>query len=185
MEQWSKFEAKHPKAAQWVREGGLFVIVSNAIAVFKYLILTFLPGLFRFLPETDFGWPSLPVHWVLAGRSFDFRWNIIGYDAASGGLRYFTAYMVAMVIGECVNFPLQRNLVFRSHGNLSWQILCYTLAFVLVTCVVNSINCVWVAVGGAFVPPSVYNIATVVLNGAVSMVVFFFVNKLIFPSKEG
>ena len=36
---WNNFAAKHPAAARWVREGGLFVIVSNLITVFKYLLL--------------------------------------------------------------------------------------------------------------------------------------------------
>ena len=43
---WKKFENKYPKAAKWIREGGLFVIVSNLITVFKYLLLTFLPAAF-------------------------------------------------------------------------------------------------------------------------------------------
>lgn len=37
------------------------------------------------------------------------------------------------------------------------------------------------AVAGKFVPGWLYNIGTTVLNGGVSMVVFFFVNKIIFP----
>ena len=36
---WNNFAEKHPAAAKWIREGGLFVIVSNLITVFKYLIL--------------------------------------------------------------------------------------------------------------------------------------------------
>ena len=44
MNLWNSFAAKHPAAAKWVREGGLFVIVSNLITVFKYLLLTFLPA---------------------------------------------------------------------------------------------------------------------------------------------
>ena len=35
---------KQPGASKWIREGGLFVIVSNLITVFKYLLLTFLPA---------------------------------------------------------------------------------------------------------------------------------------------
>ena len=42
MQFWNSFAAKHPAAAKWVREGGLFVIVSNLITVFKYLLLQFL-----------------------------------------------------------------------------------------------------------------------------------------------
>ena len=40
------------------------------------------------------------------------------------------------------------------------------------------------AVAGKFVPDWVYNIGTTVLNGGVSMVIFFFVNKIIFPEAK-
>ena len=33
-----------------------------------------------------------------------------------------------------------------------------------------------------FVPDFIYNIGTTVLNGGISMLVFFFVNKIIFPN---
>ena len=92
--------------------------------------------------------------------------------------------MVAMVIGECINFPIQRTFVFRSKGNIWYQAFWYLIAFCIVTCIVNSINCIWVAVAGMFVPDWRYNIGTTVLNGGVSMVVFFFVNKIIFPEGE-
>ena len=166
---WNNFTAKHPAAAKWVREGGLFVIVSNLITVFKYLLLQFLPKAFASLPVVDFGWPGIDI--TLFGETF--KWNILGYDAAHGGLPYFCAYMVAMVIGECINFPIQRNFVFRSKGNLARQIGWYLLAFCLITCIVNSINCIWVAVAGLLVPDFIYNIGTTVLNGGISMVIFF------------
>ena len=92
--------------------------------------------------------------------------------------------MVAMILGECINFPIQRNLVFRSKGNLAKQIGWYILAFCVITCIVNSINCVWVAVAGLLVPDFIYNIGTTILNGGISMVIFFFVNKVIFPEGE-
>ena len=88
------------------------------------------------------------------------------------------------VIGECINFPIQRSLVFRSKGNLAKQIGWYLLAFCLITCIVNSINCIWVAVAGLLVPDFIYNIGTTVLNGGISMIIFFFVNKIIFPEGE-
>lgn len=58
MQFWNTFAAKHPAAAKWVREGGLFVIVSNLITVFKYLLLQFLPA------------ASQPCRsWISAGRA--------------------------------------------------------------------------------------------------------------------
>ena len=148
MQFWNNFAAKHPAAAKWVREGGLFVVVSNLITVFKYLLLQFLPKAFASLPVVDFGWPGIPV----------------------------------TLFGE--TFPIQRNFVFRSKGNLAKQIGWYVVAFCLITCIVNSINCVWVAVAGLLVPDFIYNIGTTVLNGGISMVIFFFVNKIIFPEGQ-
>ncbi len=180
MRMWKSFEMAHPKLAQWVREGGLFVIVSNAITVLKYFMLEFLPGIFSNLPMVDFGWPG--INMTLLGATF--KWNIFGYDVAHGGLPYLCAYMVAMIVGECLNFPIQKYWVFRSKGNTIKQIAWYILAFCVITCIVNSINCIWVAVAGEFVPDWVYNIGTTVLNGGVSMVIFFFVNKIIFPTAK-
>ena len=177
MKFWKSFSDRHPKIAKWVREGGLFVIVSNLITVFKYLLLTFLPVAFSGLGDRSFGWPGIPV--TLLGETF--QWNILGYDQAHGGLAYFAAYMVAMVIGECINFPIQKYFVFRNREKPGRQIAWYVMAFILITCIVNSINCIWVAVAGIYVPAWLYNIGTTVLNGGVSMVVFFFVNKIIFP----
>ena len=38
---WNRFAEKHPSASKWIREGGLFVIVSNLITVLKYVMLLF------------------------------------------------------------------------------------------------------------------------------------------------
>lgn len=177
---WNKFAETHPSLSQWVREGGLFVIVSNAITVFKYLLLTFLPAAFAFLGSRDFGFPGINL--TLFG--IEFKWYIIGYGAEQGGIAYFTAYMIAMFIGEVINFFIQRSWVFRSKGNILKQGVWYLLAFCVVTCIVNSINCIWAAVAGHFVAPWLYNIGTTVLNGGVSMVVFFVVNKIIFQEEK-
>jgi putative flippase GtrA len=128
----------------------------------------------------DFGFPGIDV--TLFGVSF--KWYIIGYGAEQGGLSYFTAYMIAMVIGEVINFFIQRKYVFRSNGNIAYQGAWYFLAFCLVTCVVNSINCVWIAVAGGFIPGWAYNVVTTVLNGGISVVVFFIVNKIVFSDSK-
>ena len=39
---WSSFADKYPSASKWIREGGLFVIVSNLITVlYRYLCREF------------------------------------------------------------------------------------------------------------------------------------------------
>lgn len=177
---WQAFAERYPNISKWVWEGGLFVIVSNLITVLKYILLLFLPLAFSGLPKVDFGFPGIDI--TLLGETF--KWNIIGYDAAHGGLPYFCAYMIAMIVGECINFPIQRRFVFKSKGNIVYQAGWYVLAFCVVTCLVNSINCIWVAVAGQYVSEWLYNIGTTLLNGGISMVVFFFVNKIIFPEGQ-
>lgn len=51
---WTRFAGKYPRASKWIREGGLFVIVSNLITVLKYVLLLFLPLAFAGLPNIDF-----------------------------------------------------------------------------------------------------------------------------------
>ena len=71
---WANFAQKHPQLSRWVREGGLFIIVSNLITIFKYLILTFLPLAFAFMGSRDFGFPGVEL--TLFGITFP--WYIIG-----------------------------------------------------------------------------------------------------------
>lgn len=77
----------------------------------------------------------------------------------------------------------QKYFVFRNKDGgktLAKQIGWYVFAFCVITCIVNSINYIWVAVEGLLLPDFIYNIGATVLNGGVSMVGFFFVNKIIF-----
>ena len=60
----------------------------------------------------------------------------------------------------------------------------YFVAWVVVTFVVNSINCIWVAVAKTLVPDFIYNIVTIVMTGGISMVIYFFVFKIIFPEEK-
>lgn len=187
---WSNFEETHPKGSKWVREGGLFLIFSNLVTVVQYIIYAFLPNLLGLeLAGTEWSWPAIPV--TLFG--IDFTWNAIGYDvvydsagnvAIGGGLGYLIAMLVGSFLAQVVNFPLQRNITFRSKGNPVYQAMWYFIAWVVITFIVNSINCVWVAVASQLLPTFIYNIGTTVLMGGISMVVFFFVFKIIFPEGE-
>lgn len=187
---WGNFAEKHPTAAKWMREGGLFLIFSNAVTVIQYIIYAFLPqALGLELAGTAWSWPAIPAK--LFGISF--TWNALGYDVLynevgeviiGGGLGYFIAMLVGSFLAQCINFPLQRNITFRSHGNVAWQIMWYVIAWCAITVIVNSINCVWVACASVLLPNWLYNIGTTVLMGGISMIIFFFVFKIIFPEGE-
>ena len=175
---WDGFAEKNPKAAEWVREGGLFFLVSNLITIIRGILVTLLEPVFSFLGSGSVGFPNLTLN--LFG--IEFSWYIIGASESQGGAAYFASFLIALWVCEIINFFMQRSFVFRSNGKMGRQALLYFLAFAVVTCIVNAVSNIWIGVASHFVPPLVYNLGTTFITGGVAMVVFFFANKLIFDS---
>lgn len=60
---WAGFEEQHPVAAKWIYQVGFFVIFSNGVTIFQYLVFTFMPKLLGYeLAGMSFMWPKVPVH---------------------------------------------------------------------------------------------------------------------------
>ena len=82
---WNGFVEKHPKLAEWVREGGLFLVFSYVVTFIKLLLLMFLPALFHaMVGDVEWLWPSIPV--TMFGVNF--KLAIIGNaleTASTGG----------------------------------------------------------------------------------------------------
>ena len=193
MKEWLE---KHPKAAQWIREGGLFLIFSYVVTAIKALLLIFLPTFYHgIVGDVEWLFPGIPVSLFGVG----FKLSIIGNaleTAADGsflvnsGLAFTLANLTAIVFGECINFPLQRNVTFKSHGPLAPQILCHGAATVVVFLVMNLFTCIWNPVTVALITNeavrnTVSSIVTTVVTGGVSMVIIFLVDKKIFAPGFG
>lgn len=179
---WNNFAEKHPGAAQWIREGGLFIIFSYVVTFAKYLMLQFLPSLFSAYANVGWTWPGIPVE--LFGVSFDLA--VVGNSVAAGGLAFTLANYTAILLGECINFPLQRNVTFKSHGPLPPQILLHLVGTIAVMLVMNLFTCIWNPLASHFgVPDFLFNIVTTVVTGGVSMIIIFAVDKTVFAPDFG
>lgn len=97
----------------------------------------------------------------------DFTWSLLGYnvlrDASGavmigGGLGYFISYETGSFVAQCINFPLQRNITFKSHGNPWYQAMWYFIAWIAISLICNGFNNLWMPIASALVPPAVYNI---------------------------
>lgn len=184
---WKQFQERHPKAAKWLYQIFYFWLFSMGVTIFQYLMFTVLPYLFGIeLAGTEFMWPQISVHFA----GYDYKWNIIGYEIArnsagetviGGGLGYFLSYEIGTFLAQCINFPLQRNITFKSHGKISWQIFWYFIAWILISLVCNAVNGLWMPIVQHYVAPVLYNILVTFITGGVSMVIYFFVYKIIFP----
>ena len=187
---WNNFEKKHPRLAKWVYQICCFFIFSMGVTIFQYLIFTFMPGMLGLkLAGTEFMWPQIPMEIF----GVEFSWSLLGYnvlrDASGtvvigGGLGYFISYETGSFLAQCINFPLQRNITFKSKGNPVYQAIWYFLAWVVISLICNGLNNLWMPIAAVYVPPAIYNILVTFITGGVSMIIFFFVFKIIFPEGE-
>lgn len=187
---WERFSRKHPKLAKWLYQVVFFFVFSMGVTIFQYIVFTVMPMcLGKGLAGTEFMWPK--VHMDMWGVQFD--WSILGYNVLKdnagnviigGGLGYLISYEVGSFLAQCINFPLQRNITFKSKGNPWYQAMWYLIAWVVISLICNGFNNLWMPIAAAYVPPAVYNLLVTFITGGVSMIIFFFVFKLIFPEGE-
>ena len=186
----NNFEEKHPKLLKWLYQIFYFFVFSMMVTVFQYLVFTFMPRILGIgLAGTEFMWPQKELH--LFG--VDFTWSLLGYNVLydadgavliGGGLVYFISYEVGSFLAQCINFPLQRNITFKSKGNPLYQAVWYLIAWMVISLICNGFNNLWMPIASAYVAPAVYNLLVTFITGGVSMIIFFFVFKIIFPEGE-
>ena len=181
---WGNFEKKHPKLAKWLYQIFYFFVFSMGVTVIQYLFFTFMPGLLgKELAGTEFMWPQIELEIF----GVPFTWSLLGYNVLyeEGQVAiYFISYEVGSFVAQCINFPLQRNITFKSHGNAAYQAMWYFIAWIVISLICNGFNNLWMPIAAAYVAPEVYNILVTIITGGVSMVIFFFVFKIIFPEGE-
>lgn len=172
---WRRFASRHRRIAQFLT----FYAFSLLVTLLQYLMLTFLPEVVYRLTD----WCSIPaqlghIHLGIVD-TYVFDYPVTG--DATGGMGYFVAFAFTLFVAQCVNFPMQRNVTFKSHGNVWYQIFWYIIAFVAITVVCSVLMGLYVPVCKRFFPPSVYNVLITVINGGVQMVIYFPVYAIIFP----
>ncbi|TFD83530.1 hypothetical protein E3T61_21070 [Cryobacterium lactosi] len=176
MSWWARLGQRHVL----LRQFALFYAFSLFVTVLQYLLLTFLPGLIY--RHTD--WSTIPAQYIQLQlgpvNTYVFDYPVTGDE--TGGIGYFVAVAVTLLVAQCVNFPMQRNIVFKSKGNIWYQVFWYVVAFVIITLVCSFLMGLYVPWCKANFSPQVYNILITVINGGVQMVIYFPIYKIIFPS---
>ncbi len=183
---WYGFSEKHPKLAPWIYKIFFFLVFSYGVTIWQFIVMTFLPYAFQGLGTEPWGWPNAELSFAKDnGATY-----ILFGDSA--GLGYFIAYEIAVFTAQCINFPLQRNITYRSHGNPWWQAMWYFIGWVLVsvfTLAIWGLINVFFTSWGWYLPgeeglATVAGLVKTVLTGGVSMVIFFFIFLIIFPDVD-
>ncbi|NTV38657.1 MAG: hypothetical protein HGA51_01690 [Demequinaceae bacterium] len=176
--QWQRFATDHALIAEMAKFSGL----SFLVAALQYLLLTFLPTLLF----SATGWGERPAQFLHVSLgpidTYVFDYPVTGDEL--GGLSYFAAFILMLVISQGVNFPLQRNVTFKSRGNVWFQLTWYVIALILITIACSFLMSLYVPVLKAHVDPALYNVLVTMINGGVQLAIYFPIFKIIFPARR-
>lgn len=193
---WNKYTYLHPMGSKWIYEIVFFFTFSIGVTLWQYLVMLFLPYAFAPLAGIEFVWPNVNYTWFDGAT---LTWGIFnepvkidtttGLVSIGGGLGNFIAFEIAVFTAQCINFPLQRNITFKSHGNPLWQAMWYFIGWILISLGVNAlwgfINPILIHYLGHIENIKAFtDLLKTFITGFVSMVIFFFIFKIIFKDKQ-
>ena len=186
-----RLEDKHTTAAQFI----VFFILSNGITVLQLVLMPTFKAVFAHMSLVDTAFQFLPV-----GVSHGHTVFLFDYPAGSmsvgggGGLAYFLAVEITLLIAQVINFFAQRNVTFKSNSSVGKAAFWYAVAYVVITIAAAALQVVYkdpiyawaigaMGAGGE----TVADVITMIINAAISFWVFFPIFKVIFkqePSQE-
>ena len=192
---WYGFSDRHPKGSKLIYQLVFFFVFSNGVTLWQLLVFAVLPYAFEGLNVGVWGWPNIvipgleelvyPANWGADGsndallRGLPVTYMIFG-DAL--GVGTWIAFEIAVFTAQCINLPLQRNITFKSKGNIYVQATWYFIGWVGVSIAMGALWGIMQVFMIAWNWPSVgILLLKTVITGGVSMAVFFPIFMIIFP----
>lgn len=188
---WGTFKSKHPEIAQFI----VFFIISNGVTVLQMVLMPLIKYLFGFTPLVSTSFQVLPVGHNLDGGIyyvFDYAAGNIA-SGGGGGLAYFLAVEITLLIAQVINFFLQRNVTFKSNTSVVRAAVWYFIAWVIISVGAAALQGLYktpiytffMNTLGSGAGTTVADIITMLINCVISFWVFYPILKVIFKEKEG
>ncbi|WNS46970.1 hypothetical protein [Paenibacillus sp. MMS20-IR301] len=182
---WNNYSLKHPKIAQFI----MFFLLSNGITVFQMILMPVLKAAFSGTALEAHNFQILPVGYNADGSPyyiFNYPLGPIS-SGGGGGLAYFIAVQLTLGIAQIINFFAQRNITFRSKGNIYKAAVWYLIAYIMITLCAGALQ-------GWYKDPiyqffidrfgktgeTAADLITMIINAAISFWVYFPILKIIF-----
>ena len=205
---WYGFADKHPKGSKLIYMVVFFLVFSNGVTIWQFLVMLFLPYAFQGIWSVPFCWPAVALPWIdalgnplnyaifnepvkfLVGEEVTLAWTAeqveanmaLGKELQMSGLGNFIAFEIAVFTAQCINLPLQRNITFKSKGNWVYQAMWYFIGWVGISIGVNAL---WGIMNPLMLwwnwPDAGIALLKTVITGGISMAVFFPIFLIIFP----
>ena len=188
---WKNFETKHTTVAQFI----VFFVLSNGITVLQLILMPAFKAAFAHTSLVDTPFQFLPVG-VSHGHTvflFDYPAGALS-TGGGGGLAYFLAVEITLLIAQVINFFAQRNVTFKSNSSVGKSAFWYAVAYVVITIAAAALQVLykdsiyaWAISAMGSGGETIADVVTMIINAAISFWVFFPIFKVIFkqdPSKE-
>ena len=184
---WAGFQISHPELSKF----GMFFLLSNGVTVLQLAMMPASRWFFdSFTDLTDVSFQVLPIGSNIDGSQYYmFDYAAGPLPDGGGGLSYFLAVQLTLLVAHVINFFLQRNITFKSNTNPWWAALWYTLAYVVITFGAAALQGFYKAPvyellitswGMGPAGEAIADVVTMLINALISCAVFFPIFKLIF-----
>ncbi|WP_159795213.1 GtrA family protein [Puerhibacterium puerhi] len=185
---WRRFAEQRPGIAQFV----VFLVLSNGITVLQLALMPLIKWLFGMTSLVDTAFQVWPIGSNPDGSQyFVFDYAAGPLPGGGGGLAYFLAVQITLLIAQVINFFAQRNITFKSSSSVAKAATWYAVAYVVITLVAAALQGLYKTpiydlfidtwgLGGT--GETLADVVTMIINAAISFWVFFPIFKVIFRS---
>ncbi|QGQ18978.1 hypothetical protein GC089_06660 [Cellulomonas sp. JZ18] len=183
---WASFVERRPGTAQFL----VFLVLSNGITVLQLALMPLFRAAFdgTSLVGTDF------QVWQVGTNPDGTAYHVFDYAAGSlpeggGGLAYFLAVQITLLIAQVINFFAQRSITFKSNSSVARAAAWYAIAYVVITLGAAAAQGLYKAPlyellidtwGMGRTGETAADVLTMIINSAISFWVFFPIFKVIF-----
>ncbi|WP_333812151.1 hypothetical protein [Timonella senegalensis] len=184
---WGRFEQRHEGRAQFI----MFFILSNGVTALQLFLMPVFRGIFNGTSLVDTNFQVFPVGTGADGVSpfYIFDYAAGALPEGGGGLAYFLAVQITLLIAQVINFFAQRNVTFKSNTSMGKAAFWYVIAYILITFAAGALQGFYKApiyelfmdtwnmgaTGG-----TIADVITMIINSALSFWIFFPIFKVIF-----
>lgn len=183
---WRSFATKHPGVAQFL----VFFMLSNGVTALQLAMMPAIKWLFGMTSLVDTAFQVWPVGSNPDGSQYYvFDYAAGALPAGGGGLAYFLAVQITLLVAQVINFFAQRNITFKSNSSIGKAAMWYAIAYVAITLLAAAAQGLYKApiyelfidtwgMGGA--GETLADVVTMIINSAISFWVFFPIFRVIF-----
>lgn len=187
---WQGFSQRRPELSKFL----MFFILSNGVTVLQIAVMPIFRSAFNATSLIDVNFQIWPIGTNVDGSQYYiFDYAAGPLPAGGGGLAYFLAVQLAILIAQVINFFAQRNITFKSNSSIGRAAFWYFIAYIVITLVAAAAQGFYKApiydwlingLGWGHAGETTADVITMIINAAISFWVFYPIFKVIFKQTD-